>query len=68
LGKDGKEDPERVLELISGDEERGKAEGNVCETVAQYEHYLYRSGLEDVDCIWRDYWLAVFVARKPIGA
>ncbi len=59
LRRDGKENPERVLELISGDEERGRAEGNVCETVVQYERYLDQSGFEDVDCIWRDYWLRV---------
>lgn len=66
LGKDGKREPARVLELINGDEERGRVEGNVCETVAQYQCYLDQSGFEDVDCIWRDYWLAVFVARKPM--
>ena len=66
LGRDGTEDPERVLEMINGDEERGRKEGNLCETVAQYQCYLDKSGFEDVDCIWRDYWLAVFMARKPM--
>jgi SAM-dependent methyltransferase len=45
LGTDGKENPERVLELINGDEERGRAEGNVCETVAQYQCYLKQEWL-----------------------
>lgn len=67
LGRDGEENPERVLELIDGDEQRQREEGNVCETVAQYQHHLAESGFEDVDCLWRDYWLAVFVARKPVG-
>ena len=38
--------------------------GTVCVTVTQYQCYLEKSGFEDVECIWRDYWLAIFVARK----
>ena len=49
---------------MSVDAERGRKEGNLCESVAQYQCYLNQSGFEDVECIWRDYWLAVFVARK----
>ncbi len=64
LGRD-QEDPEQVLEAIHLDEERQRLEGNLCESVAQYQHYLAASGFEDIDCLWRDYWLAVFVARKP---
>jgi ubiquinone/menaquinone biosynthesis C-methylase UbiE len=67
LGREGKENSERILELIAGDEERQREEGNVCETVAQYQRYLTDGGFEDVDCLWRDYWLAVLVARKPVG-
>jgi hypothetical protein len=65
LGQEGRKSPEQILELICGDEERQRAEGNKCETVAQYQQYLATSGFEDIDCLWRDYWLAVFVARKP---
>ena len=64
LGRDAKENPKRVMELINWDEERQKVEGNLCETITQYQCYLEKSGFEDVDCIWRDYWLAIFVARK----
>jgi tRNA (cmo5U34)-methyltransferase len=67
LGRDGKENPEQLLEIMNGDKERGRKEGNRCETVAQYQGYLDKSGFEDVDCIWRDYWLAIFVARKPMA-
>jgi hypothetical protein len=53
--------------MIRGDEERQRVvEGNRCEPVAQYQNYLVTSGFEDMDCLWRDYWLAVFVARKPM--
>ena len=66
LGRDGRQSPEQVLELIRRDEVREREEGDICETAAQYQQYLTESGFEDVDCLWRDYWLAVFVARKPI--
>ena len=56
-----------MLELIRRDEERQREEGHMCETVAQYQQYLVEAGFEDGDCLWRDYWLAVFVARKPVG-
>ena len=65
LGQEGRKSPEQILELMREDEERQRAEGNMCETVAQYQQYLATSGFEDIDCLWRDYWLAVFVARKP---
>lgn len=65
LGRENKENYERLHEFMSVDAERGRKEGNLCESVAQYQYYLSESGFEDVDCIWRDYWLAVFVARKP---
>ena len=65
LGQEAKEKRSRVLEVIRIDEERQKEEGNRCETVARYQQYLTSSGFEDVDCLWRDFWLAVFVARKP---
>jgi ubiquinone/menaquinone biosynthesis C-methylase UbiE len=64
LGREAKENRARILEVIRMDEERQKEEGNRCETVARYQQYLTSSGFEDVDCLWRDYWLAVFVARK----
>lgn len=67
LGRDGRGNPERVLELIRRDEERQREEGHMCETVARYQGWLAETGFEDVDCLWRDYWLAVFVARKPVG-
>jgi tRNA (cmo5U34)-methyltransferase len=65
LGKDNQENQAKLQEIINGDAERGKIEGNLCETVAQYESYLNQSGFEDVESIWRDYWLAIFVSRKP---
>ena len=68
LGQEAKENQAQVLEVIRFDETRQKEEGNRCETVAQYQQYLTSSGFEDVDCLWRDYWLAVFVARKPENA
>jgi hypothetical protein len=37
---------------------------NLCETVAQYQRYLKKSGFEEVDGMWQYYWLAVYVAHK----
>ncbi len=68
LGAEGREHPERVAEVIRGDERHQEIEGDRCETVAQYQHYLAASGFSDIDCLWRDYWLAVFVAHRPEDA
>ena len=65
LGTDVKTNSEQIQDVIDKDEERGREEGNLCESVAQYQNYLNQCGFVDVECIWRDYWLAVFVARKP---
>jgi ubiquinone/menaquinone biosynthesis C-methylase UbiE len=64
LGRE-REEPEQVREMVRGDEERQRREGNHCEPVKQILHHLTASGFEDVDCLWRDFWLAVFVARRP---
>ncbi len=66
LGKETKPDQAQIQEVIHLAEEISMKEGNLCESVAQYQSYLDQSGFEDVECIWRDYWLAVFLARKPI--
>jgi SAM-dependent methyltransferase len=65
LGRDTIENREQVLDAIRLDEEMQRVEGNVCESVSQYLNYLAVSGFEGADCLWRDYWSAVFVARKP---
>ena len=65
LGKENIVNDEQLQEIMNMDEERGRKEGNRCESVAQYQYYLKQCGFEDGECIWRDYWLAVFVARKP---
>jgi tRNA (cmo5U34)-methyltransferase len=67
IGRENKPSQEQVQEMMSGAEERSKIEGNLCESVAQYQSYLDQSGFENVECIWRDYWLAVFLAQKPAG-
>ena len=64
LGKENKDNQEQLQEMMNGAEERSRKEGNRCEPVAQYQYYLAMSGFEDVECLWRDYWLAVFLARK----
>lgn len=58
-------DDEEVASFINQDKEKQAAEGNACESVSDYLSYLEAAGFVDVDCIWRDYWLAVFIARKP---
>jgi tRNA (cmo5U34)-methyltransferase len=58
-------DQEKILEQIQIDEWRQEREGNRCESVPQYLTYLSSSGFKDVCCPWKDFWLAVFIARKP---
>lgn len=54
-----------IQEVMEFDEQRQAAEGDRCESVARYETYLNSSGFEAVECLWQDYWQAVFVAQKP---
>jgi tRNA (cmo5U34)-methyltransferase len=65
LGREENVTPEQILQVIQIDEKVQRKEGNRCESVAQYQRHLAESGFQDVDCLWRDYWLAVFVAQKP---
>lgn len=51
--------------FIQADERKQEQQGNYCESVADYLGYLCEAGFVDTDCLWRSYWLAVFVARKP---
>lgn len=57
-------DDPRISEFIEEDNRKQAAEGNACESVSDYLIYLNKAGFTDVDCIWRDYWLAVFVSIK----
>lgn len=53
-----------VKDFIEEDNRKQIAEGNACESVSDYLNYLSKAGFVDVDCIWRDHWLAVFIAIK----
>ena len=57
-------DKHKIESFIREDNEKQDAEGNKCESISDYLQDLRNVGFEDVDCIWRDYWLAVFVAKK----
>lgn len=63
LGED-RHDEYKINRFIKNDKIKQDAEGNKCESVSQYTQYLLESGFVNVDCLWRDYWLAVFVAKK----
>lgn len=65
LGK-GLDDEKAVADFLERDSFQQQAEGNRCESLSHYLTYLKASGFADVDCLWRDFWLAVFVARKPL--
>mgnify|MGYP001829232668 CR=1 FL=1 len=56
---------EKIREQIQIDALRQDREGDRCESVTQYLGHLSSSGFVDVSCPWKDFWLAVFVARKP---
>lgn len=53
-----------VKDFIEEDNRKQTAEGNACESVSDYLNYLSKAGFVHVDCIWRDHWLAVFIAIK----
>lgn len=57
-------DKHKIERFIQEDNKKQDAEGNKCESIDNYLQYLREAEFEDVDCIWRDYWLAVFVAKK----
>lgn len=60
----GDADEQKVQEFIRQDKASQANEGNHCESVADYFDALNEAGFRGVDCIWRDYWMAVFVAFK----
>ena len=64
LGQEDGKDAEKIAAQIELDEQRQDQEGNRCEAVEQYLAYLAACGFKDVCCPWKDFWLAVFVARK----
>ena len=51
--------------FIQNDRRSQERQGNRCESAAGYLGYLEAAGFVSVDCLWRSYWLAVFVAQKP---
>ena len=65
--KIGKEKPaaEEVEAFIQNDRQSQERQGNHCESVSSYLDYLRGAGFVSADCLWRSYWLAVFVAQKP---
>lgn len=64
LGRDKQDDEARIRDQIKIDEWRQKAEGDQCESVSQYLTYLSAVGFVEADCLWQDFWLAVFVGRR----
>jgi tRNA (cmo5U34)-methyltransferase len=52
-------------EAMAFDTQRQIDEGNNCEPAGAYIKMLVDSGFEEVECLWQDYWLALFVALKP---
>ena len=64
--KMGAEATQEDLEsFVEADGRSQKKQGNHCQSVTDYLGYLGAAGFVGVDCLWRSYWLAVFVAQKP---
>ena len=57
--------PADLEAFIQNDRRSQERQGNHCESAADYLEYLESTGFVGVDCLWRSYWLAVFVAQKP---
>lgn len=54
------------LELFAEADRRSQEkQGNRCESVSSYLNCLQTAGFTNTDCLWRSYWLAVFVAQRP---
>ncbi len=54
------------LEVFAeADRQSQEKQGNRCESVSRYLSYLQGAGFTNADCLWRSYWLAVFVAQRP---
>ncbi len=54
------------LEMFAeADRQSQEKQGNRCESVSRYLSYLQGTGFTNTDCLWRSYWLAVFVAQRP---
>jgi len=68
LGREAQYDPAQIEGQIKLDEWKQAREGNRCESVGQYLAYLSTTGFAEAECLWRDYWLAVFVAHKKADA
>lgn len=58
------DDAEAMNTFFQTDAAKQAAEGNQCESLGQYLHYLAAAGFQPADCLWRDYWLALFIAQK----
>ncbi|GGJ40757.1 class I SAM-dependent methyltransferase [Deinococcus roseus] len=56
---------EEVPDWVEQDQEAQARQGNICEPLDVYLSVLQQAGFLHVDCLWRDYWMAVFLAVKP---
>ncbi len=50
--------------FTEADRQSQEKQGNRCESVSNYLDYLEGAGFANRDCLWRSYWLAVFVAQR----
>lgn len=64
LGRDAQNLTDQLEEQIQLDKWRQEREGDRCESAPQYLTYLSACGFKNAECLWQDYWLAVFVACK----
>lgn len=55
----------QVPDWIEQDTQVQAAQGNICEPLDVYLNVLQQAGFLHVDCLWRDYWMAVVLAVKP---
>ena len=59
--------PAELEAFLQADERSQRKQGNHCGSLGAYFRHLRGAGFSDVDCVWRSYWLAVFVARRPMA-
>ncbi len=56
---------EELKLFVEADRRSQEKQGNRCESVSSYLNSLQGAGFTNTDCLWRSYWLAVFVAQRP---
>jgi|GEM_PF-2949566 len=51
---------------VALEQDASNQEENRTESLEMYIAMLYDAGFSDVDCLWRDFWMGVLIAKKEL--